>query len=70
MLDPDPVNPTLTATWGSLMRPYPLDPSSRIVVGWEDPSAPLMSNHSRHATFVVSELAALSLDLDRVVVAT
>lgn len=64
-LKADPVNPVLVASMGKQMRPYPLDPASTIEVGWEDHSAPILSSHGRHASFVVSELASVQLDLDR-----
>jgi hypothetical protein len=60
-------NPVLTASIETnMMRPYMLSPSSRIHVGWEDASAPILSNAQRSASFVVGELANVSLDFDRV----
>jgi hypothetical protein len=50
---------------GQYMKIIPLDPSSRIVVGWDDPSAPVHSNQRRWTTLVVSEIARLWLDFDR-----
>jgi hypothetical protein len=37
-------------------------------VGYEDASAPLLANHQRSAAFTISELASLTLDLDRAVI--
>lgn len=63
-------NPTLMASMGRFMCPYPLNPSSRIHVGWSDPDAGLMQPHQRSADFIVSELKSVSLDGDRAVVTT
>jgi hypothetical protein len=64
-LDADEVNPGLRAIMGQYQRAIPLDPSSRILVGWEDPTAPVLTNHSRSESISVSEIASLRLDFDR-----
>lgn len=57
----------LRASMGQFQRIIPLDPSSRILVGWEDSTAGLYTNHSRSESIVVSEIASLRLDFDRTV---
>ena len=66
-LDQDDENPGLRAIMGQFQRIIPLNPDSRIVVGWEDPSAAIHTNHSRQESIVVSEIVSLRLDLDRTV---
>lgn len=61
-LEADDENPGLRASMGQYMKIIPLDPSSRILVGWEDPRA---APPQRSASIVVSEIARLSLDFDR-----
>jgi hypothetical protein len=66
-LEQDDENPGLRASMGQFQRIIPLDPSSRILVGWEDSTAGLYTNHSRSESIVVSEIASLRLDFDRTV---
>jgi hypothetical protein len=53
---------------GRFQTPYAVNPESVLHVGYEDASAPLLANHQRSAAFTISELASLTLDLDRAVI--
>jgi hypothetical protein len=53
-VDANEVNPGLRASMSEYMKIIPLDPSSTILVGWEDPATPIHSNHSRSTSLVVS----------------
>ena len=66
-LEQDEENPGPRASMGQFQRVVPLDPSSRIVVGWEDSTAGLLTNHSRQESIVVAEIASLRLDFDQTV---
>lgn len=69
VLDADDVNPVVTATFGGRFQtPYSVNPESVVHVGYEDPATPIGANHGRSASFTISELAGLTVDLDRLVV--
>jgi hypothetical protein len=66
-LDAHDVTPTLTLTLANgTMRVLACWPESCVHVGFEDPAAGLIGVHpGRHEVFRVGELAAVSLDRDR-----
>ena len=68
-LEQHPANPVVTATFGGRFQtPYSVNPESVVHVGYEDPATPIGANHGRSASFTISELAGLTVDLDRLVV--
>jgi hypothetical protein len=60
--------PVLTATWGTLQRPFGLWPESVIAVGYEDERAPMLQDNQRSVTFTVGDIASVSLDPSRLTV--
>lgn len=56
--------PVLVAEYGRFQAVHAVWPESRVHVGWEDPSAPALTNKKRSASFLVRELAAVRLDAD------
>jgi hypothetical protein len=66
-IDGDALSPVLWASWGVLMRPYMVNPSSVLHVGYELPDMPNYVKRARHVDYVISELASVALDTDRLV---